>query len=264
VSPVWQRLTVLSVLACATIFVGGFAWQVVGAVAPVLGLFFGGWLIACVLEPLVRWFTLRTRAPRSLAIVTAYVVIVVALAVAAIGATPWLAEQMDATVAGMPATVQSALARTLVEQSAANAWLASHGIALQIDVGSLATLENRRLEPLLDTSTSMALTALGDGLSAFGKLGIMLLLSVFFLVGGTDLSHRLARLAGDRVEDDVRFVFTAVHDTFDSFLRAQLVQCVLFAAGVWMCLAVAHVSAAPLVGLVAGALLLVPVVGGVS
>jgi predicted PurR-regulated permease PerM len=45
-------------------------------------------------------------------------------------------------------------------------------------------------------------------------------------------------------------------------LRAQLLQCVLFGAGVWMCLAVAHVSVAPLVGLVAGALLLVPVIGG--
>ena len=51
VSPNWQRLALLGVCASAGVFLAGYAWQVVGVLAPVLGLFFGGWLLSCVLEP---------------------------------------------------------------------------------------------------------------------------------------------------------------------------------------------------------------------
>jgi predicted PurR-regulated permease PerM len=97
--------------------------------------------------------------------------------------------------------------------------------------------------------------------SALGSAGLMLLLSVFFLIGGPQLAEQIISGVGDRAAPDVKFVLTALHDAFESFARAQLAQALLFAGAVWVCLAVAQVETAPLVGAVAGALLLVPVVG---
>ena len=55
----WQRLAVISICASAAVFLGWCLWLVVGFLAPVLGLFFGGWLLACLQEPLVAWVTRR-------------------------------------------------------------------------------------------------------------------------------------------------------------------------------------------------------------
>jgi uncharacterized membrane protein YuzA (DUF378 family) len=49
----WQRLASIGVCISAARFIGGSVWQLLGLLAPVLGLFFGGWLLACILEPLV-------------------------------------------------------------------------------------------------------------------------------------------------------------------------------------------------------------------
>jgi predicted PurR-regulated permease PerM len=103
----------------------------------------------------------------------------------------------------------------------------------------------------------------GGVVGVLGSLAVMLLLSVFFLLGGQQLADQIIQAFGDRAACDVRFVLAAVHDAFESFVRAQLLQGVVYAGGVWVCLAVAHVEAAPLVGVATGVLLLVPVVGAV-
>jgi len=56
-------------------------------------------------------------------------------------------------------------------------------------------------------------------------------------------------------------VLTAAHDAFEAFVRAQLLQAAMYAAGVWACLEVAHVETAPLVSVIAGIMIIVPVVG---
>jgi predicted PurR-regulated permease PerM len=100
-------------------------------------------------------------------------------------------------------------------------------------------------------------------LGAVGRLGMMLLLSVFFLLGGSQLAEQTIQCFGCRAAPDVRFVLTSVHDAFEGFARAQLAQGVLFGAGVWACLSMAHVESAPLIAVVAGFMILIPVVGSV-
>jgi predicted PurR-regulated permease PerM len=90
---------------------------------------------------------------------------------------------------------------------------------------------------------------------------MMLLLSVFFLLGGPQLADQLTKQFAGTARTDVQFVLTTVHDAFEGFVRAQLLQSLLFAVGVWACLAAAGIESAPVVGAFAGVLLLVPVVG---
>jgi predicted PurR-regulated permease PerM len=128
-----------------------------------------------------------------------------------------------------------------------------------VDLTSGPTLDSVA-QQMLGASAS-PLTIVDGVFGALGRLGMMLLLSVFFLLGGSQLADMVIHSFGSRLAADVRFVLTAIHDAFEGFARAQLAQGVLFGAGVWACLSVAHVEPAPLLGVIAGVMLLVPVVG---
>ena len=56
-------------------------------------------------------------------------------------------------------------------------------------------------------------------------------------------------------------MLTSFQRQFGRFLRAELIQGVLYAIAVWICLALVHVAGAPAAALAAGALLMIPVVG---
>jgi predicted PurR-regulated permease PerM len=259
ISPAWQRLTVLAICLCATIFVGGFVWQIVGTLSPVLGLFFGGWLLAAILEPIVAAIIRRTRAPHSLAVATTYLAVVAVLAITAIGTAPALADHFASTVASLPETAREATERTLRDQSIVNGWLAERSLPVQLDLASATSLDD--LSRQLQLGSTAWLGVARDTAGTLGNVGLMFLLSAFFLVGGQQLAETLVNLSGPRAGNDVQFVLTTVHDSFEGFIRAQLVQCVLYALGVWACLSIAGVGSAPIVAIAAGLLLVVPVVG---
>jgi predicted PurR-regulated permease PerM len=136
---------------------------------------------------------------------------------------------------------------------------------MQLDVGSRLTLDKLALQLRVPFESAMAspLPMVHTAFGALGSLATMLLLSVFFLLGGAQLADQLARALGGRGASDVRFVLATFHDAFESFVRAQLLQGILFGAGVWACLAAAGVDTAPLIGVAAGVLLLVPLLGAV-
>ena len=257
-SPRWQRIAVLAICASAVVFVGSSLWQMLGFVAPVLGLFFGRWLLSTILEPIAGRLLRHRRAQRSAAVFATYVTVLVASALVWILVSPVVAAQIGASVSRFPVQADTA-ARQLVEaQSEVNAWLTQHAVGVQLDLSpdNLA----RQLGSQFQSSASIPVTIVTGVMGALGSLALMLLLSVFFLVGGPQLAEQVAQQFGSAAHD-VRFVLTAVHDAFESFARAQMLQGLLYAAGVWMCLTVVQVDSAPLVGLSAGVLLVVPVVG---
>ena len=265
VSPALQRAALLGVSATAAIVVAGTAWYVVSALAPVIGLFLGGWLLACVLEPCVDGVGRLTHARRSMAVLSTYAVLLVMIALAWWLAAPTVAHQLDTSLMRLTAGSDTASQQLVVVQSHVNAWLADHGVAQQFDLPVGPPLDGaiQRFGLQMDSIVLRALDVANGALGALGGLAIMLLLSVFFLVDGPRLADQIADAFGGRFAGDVCFVQTTFHDAFDSFLRAQLLQGILFAIAVWACLAVARVDTAPLVGLGAGALLLVPAVGAV-
>src|SRR5262249_20264302 len=99
----WQRLAVISICASAAVFLGWFLWVVLGFLAPVLGLFFGGWLVACLEEPLVAWITRRTRATRATAVAVTLLAVVFAVAVVWLLDAPTLQRDVTTSIATLPA-----------------------------------------------------------------------------------------------------------------------------------------------------------------
>jgi predicted PurR-regulated permease PerM len=257
----WQRLAIISFCASATVFLGWCVWVAVGFLAPVLGLFFGGWVLALLQEPLVEWVTRRTHATRSTAVAATVLTVLLAVVVVGVLAAPVLDREVASSFANLPSQLDLADRQAVVMLDSINSWFAEHGVPLQVDLPSGPALNSIAQQMLGASGSPLALV--GGVLGAFGRLGMMLLLSVFFLLGGKQLAEQVIQSFGSRAAPDMQFVLTAVHDAFEGFARAQLAQGVLFGAGVWACLSVVGVESAPLVGVVAGLMLLIPVVGSV-
>jgi predicted PurR-regulated permease PerM len=261
-SPWLPRAALAGVSVTALIIAGAAVWYLFGAFAPVIGLFFGGWLLACALEPGVNGVMRFAHAPRSLAVLTAYVTLCVVIALGCWLAVTTVARGADQSVTRLPLRISAASRQFVDLEGQASAWLAEHGLADQFDVQTALPPDVlQRLGIQVDDAAAQVWGVATGAVGAFGSLAIMLLLSVYFLLDGPRLADQIAGAFGSRCAEDVRFVQVTVHDAFDSFLRAQLLQGVLFAVGVWACLTLAQVDIAAGVGLVAGVMLLVPVVG---
>jgi predicted PurR-regulated permease PerM len=254
----WQRLAYIGVCASAAVFLGGWAWAVVGYLAQVLGLFFGGWLIACLQEPLVAAVMRRTRAAHSTAVLATYLIVLSTVAVVWLLLAPVVSQQVTTSASELPVQVDAATQRAFSGQAIVNSWLAEHGVSVHLDLAAIPSLDQLAKEGM---GTTSPLAVASGAIGIVGNLAMMLLLSVFFLLGGAQLADQVIQFSGGRAAADVRFVLCAVHDAFEGFARAQLLQGTMYAIGVWICLAIAQVDAAPVVGAVAGLLLIIPVVG---
>jgi predicted PurR-regulated permease PerM len=255
----WQRLAVISVCACAAVLLAWCSWLAIGFLAPVLGLFFGGWLLACLQEPLVGWIARRSRASRSTAVAVSILAVGLVLGLVAVFAAPALEREVSSSLTTLPAQLDVATERAHALENLVNGWLAEHGLPLHLDLSSGPGLDGA-VQGFLGTSADPT-TAIGGALNVLGRVGTMLLLSVFFLLGGPQLAEQITSTFVGTARADVQFVLCTVHDSFEGFVRAQLVQSALFGLGVWACLGAAGVEQAPLVGALAGVVLLVPMVG---
>jgi predicted PurR-regulated permease PerM len=257
----WHRLAVMGVSGSAGVFLGWCLWQVISFLAPVLGLFLGGWLFACLQEPLVGWVACRTRASRPMAVAVTILAVCVALIIVGLLVAPALERDANSSLTDLPAQLDATTQRAVALEDAANHWLAEHDVAFHVDLASgkaLDSLVQRRIGTPTDPTV-----ALGEAVETMGRLGMMLLLSVFFLLGGPQVAEQVTSTFPGGARSEVRFVLSTVHDSFEGFARAQLLQSALFGIGVWACLAAAGVEAAPLMAAFAGVMLLVPVVGAV-
>jgi predicted PurR-regulated permease PerM len=87
-----------------------------GLLASVLGLFFGGWVLSCILEPLVGWLMRMAHIARSTAVFTTFVLVLVAFVVVCVVLGPVLSVQIDESIAQLPATLDSAGQRIVAVQ----------------------------------------------------------------------------------------------------------------------------------------------------
>ncbi len=259
----WLRALVILACAALGLFVLGAVWQFGALLAPVLGLFFGGWLVATVVEPITGWLVSRAGLRPALAIGATYAAIAGVLVWGGLLLAPALGSQLDATLARLGPANAGLLVRGQALEDNVNARLTTLSIPYHLDVATQLTPDGLvgDLEAYLQADSSGALQAIANLAALSGNFGLTLLLSVYFVASGAQLAARLEGLFTGKARADVHFVLTTVHDTFGSYLRLQLVQGLVFGIGTWLCLAVAHVGGALLAASLAGALLLVPVVG---
>jgi predicted PurR-regulated permease PerM len=265
IGPGWLRALV--VLACVglALFIAGALWQVAALLAPVLVLFLAGWLLSCVLEPLVRGLSQPGWLRPWAAVGVTYAGLAVVLVLGAVLLTPALARQANATVARLGAAVSGVEQGAADIELTANTWLAERSLPFRLDITSHLTPDVLlgAVQQGVQSASPAAFNALTNTAGLLGNLGLTVLLSVFYAAGGERLASQFERMFSGRARSDVHFTLTIVHDTFARYLRCQVIQGLAYGAGTWVCLSLAHVDGAGLAAIAAGALLLIPLVGTV-
>jgi predicted PurR-regulated permease PerM len=259
------RLRALVLLACVALglFIVGTLWQLGALLAPVVGLFFGGWLLSCMVEPITGGLTQRTRLPLPLAIGFTFAAVAALLVIGGLLLAPALGRQLDATLTRLGPT-SVVLAEGIAElEQAVNARLVGLSLPFRLDVAARLTPEALlgEAQPGFQVASASAFQAIAIVASVLGDIGLMLVLSVFFAAGGGRLAAQLEETFSGGLRADIHFLLTTLHDTFGSYLRCQVIQGLVYGAGTWICLSLAHVDGALLAAGAAGALLLIPIVG---
>src|SRR5882724_4796763 len=105
----WLRA--LSILGCAIagFYLAGLLWQIVQEFADIVLLFFLAWLVAFVLEPLVKTLV-EGRLPRLAAIGLTYLTLLILVAAGVVLLVPALTLQIVEVVRSMPGYVEQATA----------------------------------------------------------------------------------------------------------------------------------------------------------
>jgi predicted PurR-regulated permease PerM len=90
--------------------------------------------------------------------------------------------------------------RAFADQTNANAWLAAHGVPLPIDITAPSSLDAvpQEIRAQIQSAALLPVVAVSGVAGALGSFGMMLLLSLFFLLGGQQLAEQVVQMFGKR------------------------------------------------------------------
>ena len=261
----WLGALIVGLCALVSLRLAGLIWQALEYLGDILLLFFFGWLLASILEPLaaavVRW----ARIPRAAAVGLIYLGLLLVLGLGGALLTPTLVRQTTAVAEGLPTVAEGASGQVSELDDRANGWLRDRQLPLQLDLRGVLSQDSltSRVEAFGPAILGSALQVATVTASALAGLGLLVLVSAYFLFDGGRLAEQVLRTFPSRVREDVEFVLTVAVDAFVGYLRGQLAQGLIYGIGTWAFLATLTIDNALLGGVAAGLLLLIPVVGPV-
>src|SRR6202521_5408452 len=260
----WLRA--LSILGCAiaAFYLVGLLWGIVQEFADIILLFFLAWLVAFVLEPVVRTLV-EGHVPRLAAIGLTYLTLLVLVAAGVILLVAALTLQIVEVVRSLPVYVEQATAFLTNMQSTANEWLNSHRSPVLVDIGSALNPQelSKRADALGPPILSNVVGFATGAATLLAELLIMLILSFYFMVDGARLGESIITALPLRAQDDARFLVASIHHAFAGFLRGQMIQSLVGGVGTGLIMSVLQVDYALLASVVAGLVLLIPFLGPV-
>src|SRR6266851_8050106 len=260
----WLRA--LSILGCAiaSVYLIGLLWQVMEEFADIILLFFLAWLVAFVLEPVVRTLV-EGRLPRLAAIGLTYLTLLVLLSLGVILLIPALSLQIVDIARNLPNYVEQTTALLSSVESAANNWLTGHGSPVLVDLKSALNPQelSRRADALGPPILSNAIGFATGAATLLVQVVIMLILSFYFMVDGARLAESMIAALPLRAQDDARFLVASIHRAFAGFLRGQMIQSLVGGVGTGVIMSVLQVDYALLSSVAAALVLLIPFLGPV-
>ncbi len=274
-----QRILIWLLIAAVSVFLLERQFVLMGLFATPLLLFALAWLIALVLDPLITAMTALTlpvplisrrsrdsglitpgwRLPRALAVLFVYLALLAVAIYLVISLVPVIATQL----AGLETTLPDASNAMLgwangLEQSLRR-------IGLRIDIASVF-----QTDALLQQATTVGSTLVGQSLGIVSGIAsllinvvLVLILGFYMTLDGPRLSARLLQMLPATWRSDTQTFFTIVNRTFGGFLRAQLVQALFYGLATAVLMAALGISDVALASVLAGILVLIPLIGGV-
>ena len=216
--PPWIRWGLVLPLFTLNLFV---IRQLLVPLAPFPGLFLTAALIAFLLDIPSRWLMARG-LQRWLAIVVVTLLTLGGLAFAGVALIPLLIDQLGQLINALPGLLVEAEAWV----NSLQGWAAGRG--LPSDFGDLSTDLLTRVSSVASQLSQRLLGILGATLGTTINILIVLVLAVFFLLGGESITAGLVRWLPD---DWRELVTSTLVRTFRGYFAGQVLLAVILALG---------------------------------
>ncbi len=277
----WTRAAIVLVAISATIFLFEKAWQLSGFFGDIILTFALAWLIAFVLDPiverlrgrlaphiLIKWVRQRGgdqvaralenfRLPRGLAVSVVYLVLVVIIIVIGIFLVPVTVTQFSQLGANLPEYIAQApgWTETLQENLAR--------LNIYVDLTSIYQPEEmtRRAESIGATIIQNALIVVTEVASGVANTLIVIILSFYMMLDGKKVTKQVLALIPTQYHDELSVAGKSIERNFGGFIRGELAMTFLYAIFVTGTMMGARLRFAVAIGVLAGLIMFVPVIG---
>ena len=242
------------VLAVGVLFLASFVRQVSG----VLLTFLAAGVLAYALNPIVR-FLERRRVPRVVAVVGLFLVLFVVTAAAVLTVVVPAISQVRAIISNPQAIAQQATA--LSDQAQSLPFVGQY--VTELDQDRVLQLL-RSNAPSAGQVINVATGVIGGVFGIFGtifNLLLMVLVSIYLLLERERITRALLRTIPGTIRDQSLELFHAVEKTLISYLRGQLLLCLIMGVIGWAIMFFTVGDYALLIGAWVGVTELIPVLG---
>ncbi len=277
----WAQAAIVLVVISATIFLLEKAWQLSGFFSDIILTFALAWLIAFVLDPIVKrlsgrlapniltkWVRQRggdqvahvlenLRLPRGLAISLVYFGLIVIMIVIGIFLVPVTVTQFSQLGANLPGYIAQApnWTETLQENLAR--------LNIYVDLTSIYRPEEltRRAESIGTAIIQNALVVVTQVASGVASALVVIILSFYIMMDGKKVTKQVLALIPTQYYDELSVAGKSIERTFGGFIRGQLLMALLYAVFVALAMTIARLRFAIAIGSLAGLIMFVPVIG---
>ena len=242
------------VLAVGVLFLASFVRQVSG----VLLTFLAAGVLAYALNPIVR-FLERRRVPRVVAVVGVFLVLLVVTAAAVLTVVVPAISQVRAIISNPQAIAQQATA--LSDQAQSLPFVGQY--VTEIDQDRVLQLL-RSNAPSAGQVINVTTGVIGGVFGIFGtifNLLLMVLVSIYLLLERERITRALLRTIPGTIRDQSLELFHAVEKTLISYLKGQLLLCLIMGVIGWAIMFFTVGDYALLIGAWVGVTELIPVLG---
>jgi predicted PurR-regulated permease PerM len=251
----WPRVLIILLTIIAGLYLGQMVWSLFGHVADLVLTFVFAWLISFVLEPVVAGLCRIRWLPRAAAVVTVYLSLLLVIAAGVMLLIPALAAQSALAAAELPAYAD----RLVAWGGGLTALMATSGLTMP----NLTDQLTRTFETVGSFLVANGLTlAVGVG-SALAQVLVSVVLSLYLMLDGERISAYLRQTLPARYSDHFVYFVSSVYAAFGGFLRGQIIQGVVFGAGVALIMQVMGLPFVALVSVAAGIAIFIPFFGAV-
>lgn len=257
-NPWFRALIVLAVFALL-IHLGGQLWQMAQHFGDIIIVFFLAWLLAFILSPVAHLLEHRYRISRSLAAAGVYLALFLGLGIAFVLVVPLAVEQLVQLGQRLPifvATAQSWLAFVQAE-------LENRGIPVDLMSFYKGPDLAAQIASLGSGVVANTIAVVGSVASVLFNVTIVLVLSFYLVADGERLLKRLSGFVPADYRLESQFFLDSINRTFGGWLRGTLLISIIYAVGNALVMSVAGLSYVLLASLLAGVLMIIPLIGPV-
>ncbi len=275
------RILLVLLIVIASIYLGGKLWSALASLEEVLLIFGLGWLVAYVLEPVVKWLgDLHSpgwvrkglerllgekaanaiacfRMGRSVGLAVVYLGLAALIILGGIYVVPLTVDQ----VTQLSNRVPQLLAQIPGTLDNADAWLAERGVNASLSQLYNETVVQQRAEVLLGQALQYLITAARAIASVVAASLLILAVSFYIMLDGRRLMDELTTLVPQSYQDELAFASETVNRVFGGFVRGQALMAVLYGIFALLAMLIAGMPSALVIGSLCGLVMLVPLIG---